>query len=185
MLALDDRTFRAFADLMYKAAGLSFTPNKKPLIASRLGTRVQKLGLAGYGDYFSLLARDAARIIAAQHAGRAETVGPEAGQGLHQPRARHAIGVGDLQHAAFALCVHRGELFRGHRVHPHPGRMEGELRYRVPVQEGRHLGLDRDVRARHDEADAVDTHGSGPFDRGPQRAVHAKLTLTMIIRRQR
>ena len=59
MLALDDRTFRAFADLMYKTAGLSFAPNKKPLIASRLGTRVQKLGLAGYDDYFSLLARDA------------------------------------------------------------------------------------------------------------------------------
>lgn len=59
MLALDDRTFRAFADLMYKAAGLSFTPNKKPLVASRLGTRVQKLGLSGYGEYFTLLARDA------------------------------------------------------------------------------------------------------------------------------
>ncbi len=37
-----------------------------------------------------------ARIIAAQHAGRAEAVGPEAGQGLHQPRARHAIGVGNM-----------------------------------------------------------------------------------------
>jgi chemotaxis protein methyltransferase CheR len=59
VLALDDKTFRGFADLMYRTAGLSFAAHKKPLVASRLGTRVQKLGLDGYADYLDLLTRDA------------------------------------------------------------------------------------------------------------------------------
>ena len=51
MQALDDRTFRGFADLMYRTAGLCFADNKKSLVASRLGTRIQRLGLDDYRAY--------------------------------------------------------------------------------------------------------------------------------------
>lgn len=40
---------------MYEAVGLSFADSKKSLIQSRLGPRIQKLGLDGYGDYIALL----------------------------------------------------------------------------------------------------------------------------------
>ena len=59
MQALDDRTFRGFADLMYRTAGLCFADNKKSLVASRLGTRIQRLGLDDYRAYLALLSRDA------------------------------------------------------------------------------------------------------------------------------
>jgi len=56
MLTLHDETFRKITGLMYSAIGLSFAAGKKPLIASRLATRVQRLGLADYEDYFALIA---------------------------------------------------------------------------------------------------------------------------------
>ena len=59
MLALDDRTFRGFADLMHRAAGLPFAEHKRPLLASRLGPRIQKLGLESFAAYLALLNRDA------------------------------------------------------------------------------------------------------------------------------
>lgn len=59
MQALSETTFRGFAQLMHSAVGLSFGANKKPLIASRLAARVQKLGLGSYEDYLVLLHDDA------------------------------------------------------------------------------------------------------------------------------
>jgi chemotaxis protein methyltransferase CheR len=56
MLALRDETFRKISDLMYSAIGLSFAVSKKPLISSRLASRVQRLGLADFEDYFALIA---------------------------------------------------------------------------------------------------------------------------------
>ncbi|MBT9488635.1 MAG: protein-glutamate O-methyltransferase CheR [Rubrivivax sp.] len=57
MAALDDTTYRAIADLMHGAVGLSFADSKKALIASRLATRIQRLGLEGFEDYLALIER--------------------------------------------------------------------------------------------------------------------------------
>ena len=56
MQTLRDDTFRALSTLMHEAIGLHFTDSKKPLIASRLGPRIQKLGMGGYEDYLRLIA---------------------------------------------------------------------------------------------------------------------------------
>ncbi len=58
MQVLRDDTFQALSRLMYEAIGLHFTDSKKPLIASRLGPRIQKLGLSGYEDYVGLITGD-------------------------------------------------------------------------------------------------------------------------------
>ena len=58
MLALSDHTYRAFAELMYSAIGLSFNDSKKALVSSRLALRIQRLGLGGFEDYLSLIAGD-------------------------------------------------------------------------------------------------------------------------------
>jgi chemotaxis protein methyltransferase CheR len=55
MKTLDDKTFRGFAELMHAAVGLSFQVSKKPLISSRLSTRIQKLGLDDFGEYLQLI----------------------------------------------------------------------------------------------------------------------------------
>jgi chemotaxis protein methyltransferase CheR len=54
-MSLQDGTFRRIADLMHGAVGLSFAPNKKPLMSSRLSTRVQRLGLESFEHYAELL----------------------------------------------------------------------------------------------------------------------------------
>jgi chemotaxis protein methyltransferase CheR len=41
---------------MYGSVGLVFNDNKKPLLASRLATRIQRLGLDDYEDYYALIA---------------------------------------------------------------------------------------------------------------------------------
>jgi chemotaxis protein methyltransferase CheR len=58
MTALHDNTFRAIAELMHSSIGLSFAAHKKPLIASRLAPRLQRLGIDGYEDYLALIASD-------------------------------------------------------------------------------------------------------------------------------
>lgn len=57
MNALRDTTYRAIADLMHSTVGLSFADSKKALIASRLATRIQRLGLDGFEDYLALIER--------------------------------------------------------------------------------------------------------------------------------
>ena len=54
-LDFSDREFKAISDLMYEAAGLSFSDAKKSLIHSRLSTRIQRLGLPGFADYIAIL----------------------------------------------------------------------------------------------------------------------------------
>lgn len=56
MDVLRDDTYRQIAALMYDAIGLSFNDSKKPLIASRLSPRIQRLGLDGFEEYFELIA---------------------------------------------------------------------------------------------------------------------------------
>ncbi len=56
MTALHDNTFRAIAELMHTSIGLSFAAHKKPLVASRLAPRLQRLGFDGFEDYLALIA---------------------------------------------------------------------------------------------------------------------------------
>ena len=58
MTALHDKTFRAIAELMHSSIGLSFAAHKKPLVASRLAPRLQRLGIDGYEDYLALIGGD-------------------------------------------------------------------------------------------------------------------------------
>lgn len=55
MQPLQDTTFQALSTLMHGAIGVHFTAAKKPLVASRLAPRIQKLGLGGYDDYLQLI----------------------------------------------------------------------------------------------------------------------------------
>ncbi|RPH44671.1 MAG: protein-glutamate O-methyltransferase CheR [Burkholderiales bacterium] len=55
MAVLHDDTFRRITALMHGAVGLSFAQAKKPLVSSRLGPRIQRLGLESYEDYLALI----------------------------------------------------------------------------------------------------------------------------------
>ena len=55
MQVMSDHTFRCITDLMYSSIGLSFNESKKPLVTSRLASRVERLGLDGFEDYFELI----------------------------------------------------------------------------------------------------------------------------------
>jgi chemotaxis protein methyltransferase CheR len=56
--SLQDDTYQRIAALMHEAIGVSFPASKKPLVSSRLGPRIQRLGLGGYEDYLALLCAD-------------------------------------------------------------------------------------------------------------------------------
>jgi len=58
MLALRDDTYRDIASLMYSSVGLSFNESKKSLVSSRLGPRVQRLGMRDFEDYVALISGD-------------------------------------------------------------------------------------------------------------------------------
>ena len=55
MSSLNDATFEQIAALMHSSVGLSFAASKKPLISSRLGPRIQRLGLGSFEDYVGLI----------------------------------------------------------------------------------------------------------------------------------
>lgn len=55
MQVMSDATYRRITDLMYSSIGLSFNESKKPLVTSRLASRVERLGLDGFEDYFELI----------------------------------------------------------------------------------------------------------------------------------
>lgn len=55
MIELSESTYLQIAALMYGEVGLSFNASKKPLIASRLATRIARLELGGFEDYFALI----------------------------------------------------------------------------------------------------------------------------------
>ncbi|MGS0754396.1 CheR family methyltransferase [Roseateles sp. GG27B] len=57
MRDLSDCTFRDIAGLMHSAIGLSFSDSKKPLVSSRLASRIQRLGLDSFEDYLRLLSQ--------------------------------------------------------------------------------------------------------------------------------
>jgi len=59
MQTLCTETFRALSALMYGAIGVSFGDSKQSLVSSRLGPRIQRLGLSGYEEYLALISGDA------------------------------------------------------------------------------------------------------------------------------
>lgn len=55
MPSLTPHEFEQFARFIFDAAGISMGPVKMPLVAGRLGKRLQALGLESYAAYFDLL----------------------------------------------------------------------------------------------------------------------------------
>ena len=55
MQPLHEDTFGRIASLMHEAIGLHLAPTKKSLVSSRLGPRIQRLGLADYDEYLQLI----------------------------------------------------------------------------------------------------------------------------------
>lgn len=55
MHALHNDTYQNIANLMYASIGLSFNESKKPLVASRLASRIDRLGMEGFEAYFELI----------------------------------------------------------------------------------------------------------------------------------
>ncbi|MBS4097237.1 MAG: protein-glutamate O-methyltransferase CheR [Sulfuricella sp.] len=53
--ALSDKEFNLFQGLIYKIAGISLSPVKKPLVSGRLMKRLQERQVNTYSDYFKLL----------------------------------------------------------------------------------------------------------------------------------
>lgn len=57
-VALTNREFQQFRDLIYRIAGIAMSDAKRQLIAGRLSKRLRHYGLGNYGDYFQLLMKD-------------------------------------------------------------------------------------------------------------------------------
>jgi len=55
VVALKDQEFIQLRDLIYRIAGISMSPAKKPLVTSRLAKRLKHHGFGNYGDYFRLI----------------------------------------------------------------------------------------------------------------------------------
>lgn len=55
VVLLKDKEFTQFRDLIYKIAGISMSPAKKPLVTSRLAKRLKHFGLDSYSQYFELI----------------------------------------------------------------------------------------------------------------------------------
>lgn len=54
-VVLQEKEFEQFRDLIYRIAGISMSPAKKPLVTSRLAKRLRYYGLASYGEYFQMI----------------------------------------------------------------------------------------------------------------------------------
>jgi chemotaxis protein methyltransferase CheR len=54
-VVLKEQEFIKFRDLIYRIAGISLAPSKKPLVASRLAKRIRHHGLASYNEYFEMI----------------------------------------------------------------------------------------------------------------------------------
>ncbi|MEN9628703.1 MAG: hypothetical protein RJA10_1930 [Pseudomonadota bacterium] len=55
MQPLREEAFERIAGLMHAAIGLHLAPSKMSLVSSRLGPRIQRLGLADYDEYLQLI----------------------------------------------------------------------------------------------------------------------------------
>ena len=52
---ISDKEFQAFQGLVYKVAGISLSPAKKPFLISRLSPRMRTLGLASFQAYYEFV----------------------------------------------------------------------------------------------------------------------------------
>lgn len=55
---LQEKEFAQFRELIYRIAGISMSPAKKPLVTSRLAKRLKHYELTSYGEYFQLITAD-------------------------------------------------------------------------------------------------------------------------------
>jgi chemotaxis protein methyltransferase CheR len=55
VVVLQEKEFTQFRDLIYRIAGITMSPAKKPLVTSRLAKRLKHHGLTSYGEYFRLI----------------------------------------------------------------------------------------------------------------------------------
>jgi chemotaxis protein methyltransferase CheR len=55
---IDSQTFENFVRLIYDRAGIRLGPNKRALVASRLGKRMRRVGIACYKSYFEYVRQD-------------------------------------------------------------------------------------------------------------------------------
>ena len=53
---LTDQEFDFLRKMLYEAAGISLTNEKKALVIGRLTRRIESLGITSYGEYFRLIA---------------------------------------------------------------------------------------------------------------------------------
>lgn len=61
--SISDRDFASFQQLLHRLTGIHLADNKKPLLCGRLAKRLKNRGVAGYGEYYRLLAGgDAAEL---------------------------------------------------------------------------------------------------------------------------
>lgn len=54
-VSLKDTEFNQFCELIYRIAGISMAPSKKPLVTSRLAKRLAHHRLSSYGEYFQMI----------------------------------------------------------------------------------------------------------------------------------
>ncbi|MCC7423134.1 MAG: hypothetical protein IT428_22895 [Planctomycetaceae bacterium] len=58
---LTDEEFAAFRDLIYREAGISLSPAKRTLVASRLAKRLRQLNMDSYAEYYEFVVREGNR----------------------------------------------------------------------------------------------------------------------------
>lgn len=54
-VVLKEKEFALFRDLIYRIAGISMSPAKKPLVTNRLAKRLKHYGLTSYAEYFQMI----------------------------------------------------------------------------------------------------------------------------------
>ena len=59
---LSERTFKRISTLMYESIGLLLSDSKRSLVTSRLGPRLQRLGLDKYEDYVALIESESGAV---------------------------------------------------------------------------------------------------------------------------
>ena len=58
MIEITDKEFEAIKELMYRRTGVHLKPTKKPLVMTRLRTRLEELKMTRFTEYIPLLERD-------------------------------------------------------------------------------------------------------------------------------
>lgn len=59
IVPMSDREFRAFRDLVYRESGIHISEHKRELLTARLSRRIRTLGMLRFGQYLSLVEREA------------------------------------------------------------------------------------------------------------------------------